>query len=444
MKSKYELLAPVGDFRNLKAAVEAGCDAVYFGVRGFNMRDSARNFSLRDLDRIRRVCSSGERNVKMYLTLNIVVYDGELRRVEEILKKVKGKVDAVICWDLAVIGLCKKYKIPFHVSTQASISNAEAAKFYKKLGAERVVLARELSLKQIKKISKIVEVECFCHGAMCVAVSGRCFMSQHACGLSANRGKCSQPCRRSWHKVETADAVRPASPVRSLRCKTGFACEKNRGIDIVDDSGNEFRLENSRVMSAKDLCSLPFVDKMKSAGITSFKIEGRNRGPEYVRAVVAEYRKAIDRKLEIRGKKLEVAIREGLENLKKVYHRGFSSGFYLGAPTADDFSFSEHGEQSEKKEFVGKVYKYWKRHGVCSVLINTGRLKVGDEVYLIGDKIGVKRAEVKSIELEGKRVDVAKKGDDIGVVFDHGKAEGGKRMVERVGSGTEVYVIRKK
>ncbi len=460
MKSKYELLAPVGDFRNLRAAVEAGCDAVYFGVRGFNMRDSAKNFSLRDLDRIGRVCSSPTRNsvpskmgagapsssgknVKMYLTLNVVVYDGELRRVEEILKKVRGKVDAVICWDLAVIGLCKKYKIPFHVSTQASISNVESARFYKKLGAERIVLARELSLKQIKKISKVIEIECFCHGAMCVAVSGRCFMSEHTCGLSANRGKCSQPCRRSWHKVETADAVRPASPVRPLRCKTGFACEKNRGIDIVDDSGNELRLENSRVMSAKDLCSLPFIGEMKKAGITSFKIEGRNRGPEYVKVVVEEYRKALNWKMGNGGWKME-AIREGIENLGRVYHRGFSSGFYLGIPTADDFSFSEHGEQSEKKEFVGKVYKYWARPKVCSVLINTGRLKVGDEVYLIGERIGVKRAEVKSIELEGERVEVAKKGDDVGVLFGNKMADGRWQMAGRIGSGTEVYVIRKK
>ncbi len=413
MKNKYELLAPVGDFRNLKAAVVSGCDAVYFGVRGFNMRDTARNFSLRDLDRIRRVCDSSDRGVRMYLTLNIVVYDSELKRVEEIISKVKGKVDAVICWDLAVINLCKKYRVPFHVSTQASISNVESALFYKKLGAERIVLARELSLKQIGKIGKEVdiELECFCHGAMCVAVSGRCFMSQHACGMSANRGRCSQPCRRVWH--------------------------------IRDDSGNELRLENSRVMSAKDLCSLPFVDKMKKAGVTSFKIEGRNRGPEYVSMVVEEYRKALDAgaRGEARGAS---EIRRGLENLKRVYHRGFSSGFYLGTPTSDDFSFSEHGEQSEKKAFVGKVYKYWKRHGVCSVLMNAGRLKVGDEVYLIGNELGVRRAVVKSIELEGKRVEIAGKGDDIGVCFGGEKLEIRNKKLERVPSGTEVYVIRKK
>ncbi len=395
MKQKYELLAPVGDFRNLRAAVGAGADAVYFGIRGFNMRDSARNFELRDLDRMRKVCDSSGRKIKMYLTLNVVVYDRELKRVGEILSKVKGKVDAVICWDLAVIGLCKKYGIPFHISTQASISNVEAAKFYKRLGAERVVLARELSLKQIRKISKVIDVECFCHGAMCVAVSGRCFMSEHTSGLSANRGKCAQPCRRAWH--------------------------------IKDDSGHELKLENSRVMSAKDLCALPFVDKMKRAGIVSFKIEGRNRGPEYVSVVVSEYRKALD------GDFSRDEIVAGIENLKKVYHRGFSSGFYFGTPTGDDFSFSEHGEQEERKEFVGRVYKFWRKVGVCSVLMNTGKLKVGDDVYLISDKIGIKKTRVKSIELKGKRVSVVKKGDDVGVDFG-----------ERVGSGTEIYVIRKK
>jgi putative protease len=321
------------------------------------------------------------------------MYNSELVRIERIVKAVRGKVDAIICWDMAVIELCRKYGVPFHVSTQASVSNVAAAKFYKKLGAERIVLARELDLKQIKKIAKVIPVECFCHGAMCVAVSGRCFMSQYTHGLSANRGQCAQLCRRAW--------------------------------DIKDDSGNELKLENSRVMSAKDLCSLPFVDKMKKAGIVSFKIEGRNRSPEYVYTVVSEYRKALDRKLS------HTEIVEGIENLKKVYHRGFSSGFYLRMPTADDFSFSENGDQSEKKVFVGKVYKYWPKAGACSVRMNAGKLSVGDEVYLIGDDEAVKRVRVKSIEFEGKDVKSAKKGQEVGVDFGC-----------RIGN-VEVYVIKK-
>ena len=391
---KHELLAPVGDFKNLYAAVKAGADAVYFGIKGFNMRATAKNFNIKDLSRIQKICNESKRKVKMYLTLNVVVYDEELKKLEKIIKAVKEKVDAIICWDLSVIELCKKYKIPFHVSTQASVSNVAAAKFYKKLGAERIVLARELNLKQIKKISKIIDVETFCHGAMCVAVSGRCFMSQFTHGLSANRGQCAQLCRRAW--------------------------------TIKDDGGNKLKLENSRVMSAKDLCTLPFIDKMKKAGITSFKIEGRNRSPEYVYTVVSEYRKALNKKLS------HDEILEGISKLKKVYHRGFSSGFYLKMPTADDFSFSENGEQDERKKFVGKVYKYWPKVGVCSVKMNAGKLSVGDEVYLISDDEAIERVSVKSIRLEDKNIKIAKKGDDVGVDFGI-----------KVRNGTDVYLIKK-
>ncbi len=391
---EYELLAPAGNFRNLYAAIEAGADAIYFGVKGLNMRDSAKNFSAKDFKKIRKICDTPKKKVKMYLTLNIVVYNDELKKIEGIIKKAKGLVDTIICWDMAVIELCQKYNLPFHVSTQASVSNLASAQFYKKLGAERIILARELNLKQIKSISKYVNIECFCHGAMCVAVSGRCFMSQYVHGLSANRGKCAQLCRRGWN--------------------------------ITDDSGNELKLENSRVMSAKDLCALPFVEKMKGAGISSFKIEGRNRSPEYVYTVVSEYRKALDKKL------THEEILAGIENLKKVYNRGFSSGFYLKMPTADDFSFSENGEQKERKEFVGKAYKYWQKVGAASVKMNAGKLKVGDSVYLIRDDEAIKKAVVKSIELEKKSVRVAKKGDDVGINFG-----------TEVKNGTEIYLIRK-
>lgn len=330
----------------------------------------------------------------MYLTLNTVIYENELSKIEKIIKAAKGIVDAIICWDLSVIELCRKHGIPFHVSTQASVSNVASAKFYKKLGAERVVLARELNLNQIKKVSKMIDVECFCHGAMCVAVSGRCFMSQYTHGLSANRGECAQLCRRAW--------------------------------DITDDGGNKLKLENSRVMSAKDLCTLPFIEKMKKAGIKSFKIEGRNRSPEYVYTVVSEYRKALDKKLS------HEKILEGIKNLRKVYHRGFSSGFYFKMPTADDFSFSEHGDQTEKKKFVGKVYKYWPKVGACSVKMNAGNLSVGDEVYLISNDEAIERVVVKSIEFENKNVKSAKKGQDVGIDFG-----------VKVRSGTDIYLIRK-
>ena len=392
--NKYELLAPVGDFKNLHAAVTAGADAVYFGIKDFNMRAAAKNFTVGDLPKIRKICNNSLRNPKMYLTLNTVMYEEDLKKIEKIIRAVKGKIDAIICVDMSVILLCKKYKIPFHISTQASVSNSDAVKFYKKLGAERVVLARELNLKQIKKLSKIINVECFVHGAMCVAVSGRCFMSQYSQGLSANRGQCAQPCRRAW--------------------------------TIKDDNGNELKLENSRVMSAKDLCTLPFIEKMKKAGITSFKIEGRNRSPEYVYTTVCEYRKALDKKLS------RIEIVEGINNLKKVYNRGFSSGFYLKMPTADDFSFSENGDQKEKKIFVGKVYKYWPKIGVCSVRMNAGKLNVGDEVYLISDDEAIKRVLVKSIRFENKDVKSVIKGQEVGVDFG-----------TKVRNGTGVYIIKK-
>lgn len=394
MRPKYELLAPVGNFRNLHAAVTAGADAIYFGIKGFNMRATAKNFTIKDLPKIKKICQNSPRKPKMYLTLNTVMYEEDLKKLDKIVKAIRGKVDAVICVDMAVIKLCNKYKIPFFVSTQASISNSASAKFYKKLGAKRVVLARELNLKQIKQVSKIIDVECFAHGAMCVAVSGRCFMSQYTQKLSANRGQCAQLCRRAWN--------------------------------IKDDAGNELKLENSRVMSAKDLCTLPFIKKMKQAGITSFKIEGRNRSPEYVYTVVSEYRKALDKEL------TRQEILEGIGRLKKVYNRGFSSGFYFKMPTADDFSFSENGEQEERKEFVGKIYKYWPRAKVCSLKMNAGKLKVGQEVYLISNDAPIKRTVVKSIELEKKSVKSAKKGDDVGVDFG----------VEAK-NGTEVYIIRK-
>jgi U32 family peptidase len=393
MNTGYELLAPVGDFKNLHAAIAAGADAVYFGIKGFNMRATAKNFQVKDLSTIRKICNTSVRKSKMYLTLNTIVYEKELKRIEKLIRSVRGKVDAIICWDNAMIELCRKYKIPFHVSTQASVSNSAAAKHYKKLGAKKVVLARELNLSQIKKISKVVEIETFCHGAMCVAISGRCFISQFTHGISANRGQCAQPCRRAW--------------------------------EIKDDNGNKLKLENNRVMSAKDLCTLPFIEKMKKAGITTFKIEGRNRSPEYVYTVVSEYRKALDKKLS------HAEILRGIENLKKVYHRGFSSGFFFKMPTADDFSFSENGEQEESKKFVAKVERYWPKAKAASVRMFAGKLKVGDEVYIISESSPIRRVNVKSMEVRKNSVTSAKKGEDVGVDFGC-----------KVSRGDEIYLIK--
>jgi len=375
MKQKYELLAPVGDFPMLITAIKAGADAVYFGLKEFSMRQNAKNFTIKDLDKIERICKP--RNIKRYLTLNVIIYDNEIKRMNKILKRIKNKVDAIICWDLSVIQLCKKHKIPFHISTQASVSNIESAKFYKNLGAERIVLARELNLKQIKKISKKINIETFIHGAMCVSISGRCFLSQFLFNKSANRGECIHPCRRSY---------------------------------IIKDKqeGYELEVQNNKVLSAKDLCALPFIEKLKKAGIKTFKIEGRSRDPRYVDTVVRVYRKALDKRL------TNTEIKESIDELKKVYNRGFSSGFYLGVPTSDDFAKVEHSAATEKKHFVGKINHYFPKIQVATIKL-VSELKVGDEIVVIGKTTGLEKAKVERLEIKNKSIKKAIKGQEVGL-----------------------------
>jgi len=387
---KYELLAPAGNFPMLVAAINAGADAVYFGLKEFSMRAGAENFSLLDLQLINKLCN--EKGIKKYLTLNTIIYDSELSKIEKIIKKVKNKVDAIICWDLSVIELCRKYKIPFHVSTQASVSNSSSAEFYKKLGAERIILARELNLNQIKKISKIIDVECFAHGAMCVAVSGRCFTSQFLFGKSANRGECLHPCRRSY---------------------------------IIRDKqeGYELELDNDKVMSAKDLCTLPFIEKMKQSGITSFKIEGRNRDPRYVDIVTRVYRKALDEKL------TPEKIKAGIELLKTAYNRGFSSGFYIKMPTADDFARVENSASDVMKHFVGKVTHYFDKIQVATIKL-VSDLNVGDKIIVTGKTTGILNSKVDYMEMKRNPVISAKKGDEIGI------------KLPKVRKNDEVYVLK--
>ena len=392
MNNKYELLAPAGSFPNLIAAVNAGADAVYFGLQDFSMRANAKNFTLNDLEEIRKICNSSPRKPKMYLTLNTIIYDNELDKIEEIIKKVKGKVDAIICWDLGVVQLCKKHKIPFFISTQASVSNSESAEFYKKLGAKRIILARELNLKQIKQISKIVDIECFAHGAMCVSISGRCFTSQFLFNKSANRGECIHPCRRSY---------------------------------IVKDKqeGYELELENDKIMSAKDLCTLPFIEELKKTGVKSFKIEGRNRDARYVETVVRIYRKALDKKLSKRE------IEQGLEQLKKIYNKGFSNGFYLGLPTSKDLAEIEHSAATEKKHFIGKISHYYPKIKVATIKLSSD-IKLGDKICVIGNTTGILNSKIKSMEIKNKPIKTAKKSQEIGI------------KIPLVRKGDEVYVIK--
>ena len=390
---KPELLAPVGNFTNLKIAIDAGADAVYFGLKDFSLRANAENFTINDLDKINEVCKP--KKIKKYLTLNSIIYNEEIPEVEKILKKIKGKVDAVICWDMAVINLCRKYKIPFHVSTQASVSNYESAEFYKKLGAERIVFARELNLKQIKEIIKKTKIkaEVFVHGAMCISVSGRCLMSQFLFGKSANRGECIHPCRRSYIVKDTQE-------------------------------GEEMKIENSHVLSAKDLCTLPFIEKLKSAGITSFKIEGRNRDPRYIDTVVRVYRKALDKKLS------EAELKKLTEELNSVYNKGFSSGFYLGSPTSDDFSKVEHSSATKRKTFIGKILHYYPKMNVATIKISSP-VKINEKICIIGQTTGIVYSEIKSIEVNKKSVSKANKGDEIGI-----------KINSLVRKNDEVYAVR--
>jgi len=371
---KYELLAPAGNFPMLITAINAGADAVYFGLKEFSMRAGAKNFTIKDLEKIEKICN--QKKIKRYLTLNTIIYNNELKKIEKTLKKVKGKINAIICWDPAVIQLCKKYKIPFHISTQASISNIESTKFYKKLGAKRIVLARELNLKQIKEISKIIDLECFVHGAMCVAISGRCFTSQFLFDKSANKGECLHACRRSYQ--------------------------------VKDGEGNELKLKNNKILSAKDLCTLPLIEKMKNAGIKSFKIEGRNRDPRYVDTVVRIYRKALDKKLN------EKELKESFKELSKIYNKGFSSGFYLKPPTSKDFSTIEHSLATEKKHFIGNVTHYFKKIKVATIKL-VSELKIGDEIVIMGNTTGLKKSKIKHLERNKKEIKKAKKGDEIGL-----------------------------
>ncbi len=382
-----ELTSPAGDWPSLVAAINSGCNSVYFGIKSLNMRANAKNFELGELKKIAETCHS--KNVKCYMTLNTVVYGNEIEKLKKVISEAKkAKIDAVIAWDFSVIQECKKQKMPVHLSTQASVSNFESLKFYSKF-VSRIVLARELSLEQIKELKqKIkkekldVEIECFVHGAMCVAVSGRCFTSQFLFRKSANRGECLQPCRR--------------------------------GYKVTDlETGGELELENNRVMSPKDLCAIDFVDKLIDAGIDVFKIEGRNRSPEYVSAVTSCYRQAIDAVNEGRfTEKLKVSLKE---ELAKVYNRKFSSGFYIGLPTNDDWTNIYGSAASETKTYVGKVKNFYPKISAAEILIEAGCLKKGDSIMIIGPTTGVFRQKIESLQLDSKSVNIINKGQRAGV-----------------------------
>jgi len=378
---KPELMSPAGDWTMLSAAVNAGADAVYFGVDKLNMRAKAANFTVDELPEIVRFCN--EKNVKTYLTLNTIVFEEELNELDHIVYAAKAAgVDRIICWDLAVVQICRKYEVPFCISTQGSVSNSFSADLYKQFGAVRIVLARECSLEEIKRIRAAtdLEIETFIHGAMCIAVSGRCFMSHHMFGPSANRGECIQPCRREY---EIKDAI----------------------------TGKQIVIGEDYILSAKDLCTIEFIDQLIEAGIDSFKIEGRKRSPEYTAKVVSVYRSAIDLYYD---KKLTNEIkREFVKALEEVYNRGFSSGFYFGKPSSEDYTDIYGSKATTRKEFVGNVINYYKRAGAAYVALESGDVSINDEVLIVGPTTGVVSIKIQEIHIENEKVKSAGKGDKI-------------------------------
>ena len=388
MTRKPELLAPAGDFICLQAAIDAGADAVYFGLGTFNMRSrSGVNFKLEDLPEIARRCGA----VKRYLTLNVLMYEGELAEVERTIIAAKPYVDAFIVSDWGVISLCKKHEAKFHISTQMSTSNSEAVRFLVAQGAERVVLARECTLGEVAEIIRNTgaEVECFVHGAQCVAESGRCFMSHSVFGKSACRGECTQPCRRRY-LVKAVDMY-----------------EDSEGKP-VHESDTAFEVEPHTILSARDLCSLGFMDRLIAAGIASFKIEGRARNANYVKTVTSAYRRAID--AVIGGAYTVELVNELTESVKRVFHREFSKGLYFGRPGEDQFTDHEDSLSTTIKRHIGIVIDYFLKAGIAQIKIQDHPMKRGDEIQIHGSTTGVIEMVVDEMHRDDEVVEVAERG----------------------------------
>jgi len=389
-KQKPELLSPAGDWASLNAAIKGGADSVYFGVKGINMRHLANNFDVLEISKVMKLLKKN--SIKGYLTLNTIILNKDLAKVKKILKSAKeAGVDAVILWDMAVLSLVKEIGIPIHISTQASVSNIDAFKMYAQLGAKRIVLARECTLKDIAKIiqeknkKKIdCEIEAFIHGAMCVSISGRCFLSQYSFNKSANQGKCFQPCRRKFQ------------------------------IKDIDEE-SEYILAEDYILSPKDLCTIDFLDELIDAGIDSFKIEGRIRAPEYIRVVTSSYKEAIV--FYLKGK-LGVRKKQALKKqLAKVYNRGFSSGFYYGRPTEEVSRGLEHNFE---KVYLGHVTRFFKKINVAEIRLRSGDLRKGDQILFIGNSTPAEVVMVDELQCEHKYVNKVKKGESVGVKLPFG------------------------
>ena len=398
MTKTMELLAPVGNWSMLKAAIDAGCDAIYFGVQGLNMRANANNFTLEETKEVINFCH--EHKIKAYCTVNIIFFEQELTQLKAALETLKNnQIDAIICWDLAVIKFCKELGIEIHLSTQASVSNSQSALLWKEFGVKRIVLARECSLEDVKDIKDKtgIEIECFIHGARCISLSGRCFMSYELFGKSANRGECLQPCRREYK--------------------------------ITDEENKEMKLENNYIMSAKDLCVLPFLPKLVELGISSYKIEGRNRGAEYVFKVVSAYRKAL---IAIENKTFSEELSNQLiEQLREVYNKDYSTGFYVNYPHHERTNVHNSKATTEKVQ-IGKVSNFYPQKSVVEFKIESSEISMGEKLAFIGSTTGYYEEEITEMHDENGSIETAKQSTLVAV-----------KLKQKVRENDKVFVIRK-
>ena len=388
-RKDFEIMAPVGSRESLAAALASGADAIYFGIEGLNMRSrSSANFTANDMAEIAATCSA--RGVSTYLTVNTVIYDSDMELMHNIIERAReAGITAVIASDIAVIEYARSRGVEVHISTQVNITNIEAVRFYARW-ADVMVLARELNLDQVKAISEairredirgpkgeLIRLEMFCHGALCMAVSGKCYMSLHEMNSSANRGACNQICRRSY----------------TVRDR---------------ETGEELDIENQYIMSPKDLRTIHFLDKMVEAGVSVFKIEGRARGPEYVAESVKCYSEALTAICE--GTYTRQRAEEWEERLRKIFNRGFWNGYYLGERLGE-WSAKYGSSATRVKRYIAKTTRYFSKLGVAEFRMESGELKVGDEVIVTGPTTGALIFKAEELRLDAGPVESVKKGD---------------------------------
>ena len=395
-RKEFEIMAPVGSWESLYAAIQGGADAIYFGIEGLNMRArSSINFTIDDLHEIARVCN--EHGLKSYLTVNTVVYDEDIELMHHIVDAAReAKLTAIIASDMAAITYARQIGVEVHISTQLNVSNSEALRFYSQF-ADVVVLARELNLDQVSGIynticregicgphGKPVRSEMFCHGALCMAVSGKCYLSLHEMNSSANRGACTQICRR--------------------------------GYEVTDlETGDQLAVDNKYIMSPKDLKTIHFLNKMIDSGVRVFKIEGRARGPEYVRTVVQCYNEAICAYLD--GTYGDEKIADWDARLAKVFNRGFWNGYYLGQRLGE-WTWKYGSSATRVKVYAAKGVRYFSNIRVAEFLMENGELHVGDEVVITGPTTGAIIMKVEEIRVDLKPVEKAVKGDRFSIRVD--------------------------